>query len=86
MKIKKILKYKGISQIELAEMLGISTTALNRIINGNPTVGTLNRIADVLSVEVGDFFDRSEVSLDGDSKRLYICVDGEFTPVGRINL
>ncbi len=54
--IKKILKNKGITQLELAERLGISSVGLNKIINGNPTVETLKKVADEIGVEVKDLF------------------------------
>ena len=57
MRIKEILKSKGISVNQLAEMLGVSRVSVSNMINGNPTVETLNRIASALSVSVADLFE-----------------------------
>ncbi len=57
MRIKEVLKLKGISVNELAEMLGISRVSVSNMINGNPTVETLNRIAAALNVPVAELFD-----------------------------
>ncbi len=56
LRIKEILKEKGSSQVELAFKLGLSTIGLNKMINGNPTVETLLKIASALDVDVKDLF------------------------------
>lgn len=56
MRIKEILKTKGLSVNELAEMLGVSRVSVSNMINGNPTVETLNRIAGALGVSVSELF------------------------------
>lgn len=56
MRIKEILKLKGVSVNELAEMLGVSRVSVSNMINGNPTVETLNRIATALGVSVSELF------------------------------
>lgn len=52
--LKKLLKNKQISQIELAEKIGKSTTAVSQILTGayNPTHKTLEKIAVVLNMPV----------------------------------
>lgn len=55
--IKTILKDKNITQIELAEMLGISRMGVVKTLAGNPTVETLQRIADALEVDILDLFE-----------------------------
>lgn len=54
LEIKKILKQKGITQKDLAKMLGISKIGVNLIVNGktNPSLDTLERIANILDVRV----------------------------------
>ena len=54
--IKKIIKNKGYSVSSLAEKIGMKQVSLSRIINGNPTVETLNKIATALDVDVREFF------------------------------
>lgn len=54
--IKELCKRKGVTQKELAEKLGIAEISLSRSINGNPTIGTLEKIAAALGVEVTELF------------------------------
>lgn len=56
LRIKEILKAKGITAKELAAKIGISEGALSLAINGNPTVETLEKIASALGVPVSDLF------------------------------
>jgi transcriptional regulator with XRE-family HTH domain len=57
LRVKEICKSKGILMEELAEKLGIARVNLTKAINGNPTIGTLQRIADALEVPVTELFD-----------------------------
>ena len=45
-RIKEILKDKGMLYKELAERIGISDIALRASLSRNPTIGTLQRVAD----------------------------------------
>jgi transcriptional regulator with XRE-family HTH domain len=56
LRIKEIIKAKGITAKELAAKIGISEGALSLAINGNPTVETLEKIASALGVPVSDLF------------------------------
>lgn len=56
LRIKEIIKAKGITAKELAAKIGISEGALSLAINGNPTVETLEKIASALGVEVSELF------------------------------
>lgn len=57
-KIVKLRKDKGLKQIDLAILSDVDERVLRRIEsgNGNPTVKTLEKIANALSVELSDFF------------------------------
>ena len=57
-KVKEICKVKGITITQLAERLKIKQESLSRAINGNPTIETLERIADALSVPVTELFEQ----------------------------
>ena len=57
MRIKEIIKAKGYTQKEFADKLGITLSALNQRLDGNPTVGSLREIADALEVDLLDLFD-----------------------------
>lgn len=81
LQIKELLKVKGINQKTLAEKLEISPIGLNKIINGNPTLETLKKIANVLNVEVKDLFTAPVKEND-----LFILKDGEYINIGKIDL
>lgn len=56
MRVKEILKEKGISVSELADMLGVSRQALHRQMQGRLLVGTAQKMADALGVELWELF------------------------------
>ena len=41
---------------EVAERMGVSRVTLSQTLSGNPTMSTLQRIADALECKVGEFF------------------------------
>ena len=57
LRIKEVCKQKGVTVTELANRMNISKGTLSLAINGNPTIGTLQKIADALGVPVVSFFD-----------------------------
>lgn len=59
--LEVLIKDKGITKVELAERLGIARPSLYSILNGNPTVATLERVAEVIGCEMADFFPRETV-------------------------
>ena len=54
LRVKEICKAQGVTLKELAAKLEISETGLRKILKGNPTIGTLEKIATVLGVGVPD--------------------------------
>lgn len=66
LKIKQIAKEKGMTMAKLAEEMGIHPVNLSSSLNGNPTLSTLNKIAEVLGVEVADLFEKeNKTSVNG---------------------
>ena len=59
-RIKELCKEKGILIKELAAKMGITDIGLRQSLNGNPTIGTLEKIAGALGVEVVELFRPSE--------------------------
>jgi len=57
MRIKQLIKEKGITVAEVALRMGVTPPSLSRAINGNTTVEMLNRIAIAIDVPVTDLFD-----------------------------
>ena len=66
LRIKEVCSEKSISQKELAQRIGISTTSLSRISSGeqNPSFDTLEKIATALDVEAWQLLTRSRESND----------------------
>lgn len=62
MRIKEVLKEKGITVSELADKMGISRVGLSQHIHGNPSVDVLERIASALNVSVSELFERDETT------------------------
>lgn len=61
MDVKSIIKARGFRIEEVAKAMGITRVTLSQSLSRNPTVGTLQRIADVIGCKVGDFF-REDIS------------------------
>lgn len=62
LRIKQILKEKGLTLNDLAKKLGINRVSLSVSINksANPQIGTLKKIADSLGVELYELFEVKE--------------------------
>ena len=60
MRIKELLKQKGTTAKELASQIGISEGALSKSLSGNPTLGTLQKIATALNVDITELFKASD--------------------------
>ena len=56
MDIKKIIKEHGYTIEDVAKKMGISRVTLSQNMSRNPTVATLERIANAIGGNVGDFF------------------------------
>lgn len=53
---------KGISVNEMSEKLGITRQSFYSIVNGNPTMSTLAKIAEILGVTVKELFKDENIS------------------------
>ncbi len=56
LRVKELCKQQGILFKELAQKVGITEVGLRQALGGNPTVGTLQKVADALGVEIADLF------------------------------
>lgn len=70
MDVKTIIKERGYTLEQVAALFPkpISTSAISQSINGNPTISTLQTIADIIGCKVSDFF-RDEV----DNNTTMVC-------------
>lgn len=57
LKVKEVIKTKGLTMQQVADTLGVTRDTLTRNINGNPTLETLEKIAKILNVCVSDLLD-----------------------------
>jgi transcriptional regulator with XRE-family HTH domain len=66
--ISKVIREHGYTIEQVAEKMGLKRGSLANIIGGNPTVDTLQKIADAIGCRRGDFFaDESETPIaDGE--------------------
>lgn len=56
LRVKEILKSKGMNLQDLADKMGIHRVSLSKSINGNPTLETLRAIANSLDVDLIELF------------------------------
>lgn len=55
-RVKELVKQSGMTLESFAESLGYSRQNLTKTLSNNPTIGTLERIANALNVEVSELF------------------------------
>ena len=60
LRIKELIKERGLSVQEVADRMGISRVGLSQHINGNPSVEVVGRIAEALDVEMWELFASKE--------------------------
>jgi transcriptional regulator with XRE-family HTH domain len=59
--VRRLRKLKGLTQVELAELAGVSAYTVTEIETGHrePRPSTLRKLADALDAEVADFFPKA---------------------------
>ena len=60
--IKGVIKKYGLTSIEVAKRMGINKITFSYTINGNPTIETLNRIAEAIGCDVSELFEQPSKS------------------------
>ncbi len=80
LRIKEVIKGKGMTITELADKMGINRVNLSNMVNGNPTVETLNKIADAIGCPVTELFEKpqsdgSSITCPNCGKSIKIKVD-----------
>ena len=65
LRIKELCKAKGLLQKELAEKIGVTDIALRASLKGNPTIGTLEKVANALDVHITELFDQPKNNTAG---------------------
>jgi len=57
LRIKELLKDKGVTTYQLANHLGVTQPAISSAMNGNPNVKWLEAVSSFLGVPITDLFD-----------------------------
>lgn len=78
LRVKEILKERGMKMYELAEQMNIAPESLTRALQRNPQYSTLKTIADTLGVSVRDLFKGESTSAADDEMRGCIFHKGEM--------
>ena len=83
LRLKEILKEKGISGKDLAEKVGVSQPAISDITNGKsyPRPDLLLQIANALDVDIRDLFYPTK---DIETETIYALRDGTYVPIGEL--
>lgn len=76
LRVNEICKQRGISMSELCNKIGIKQPNLSQSLKGNPTIGTLQAIADSLNVRLTELFEEPEENVNG-----FLNVNGEVRKI-----
>ena len=60
LRIKEIIKEKGMTVQTLADKMGINRVGLSNHINGNPSVAVLEKISAALEVPIQELFEKEK--------------------------
>ena len=71
--IKELIKEKGYTQQEFADLLGMSRVGLAQIVNGKPSYPTLEKIATALDVPMWQLFASPEDVKGEEDKNTLTC-------------
>jgi transcriptional regulator with XRE-family HTH domain len=78
LRVKEILKERGMKMYELAEKMNIAPESLTRALQRNPQYSTLKTIADTLGVSVRDLFKGDDTQVSNNETRGCIFHKGEM--------
>lgn len=85
LRLKELLKEKGITSKELAEYVNVTPATISNIIKGKsfPKPELLLDISKALRVDIKELF---YPTLKTDTETIYILRDNEYIPIGTINI
>ena len=83
LRLKELLKEKGISGKELSELVKVTPGGISNIVQGNsfPKPKLLLKIAEVLDVDVKDLFNSTN---NVETETIYVNRGGSFVPIGAL--
>lgn len=82
-RLKEVLREKGISGKELAERVGVTENAISMISNNKrqPRFELLAEIAETLNVDVKELFHSTK---EDENETLFVLRDGKYVPIGQL--
>jgi transcriptional regulator with XRE-family HTH domain len=88
LKIKELLKEKGMTSKDLAEKLEVTPATVSNINNGNhfPKPELLKKIAEVLDVDIRELFAPTKPETSTNTEPIYIEKDGKYLNIGELKL
>ena len=78
LRVKEILKERGMKMYELAEQMNIAPESLTRALQRNPQYSTLKAIAVTLGLSVRDLFRGDDSQVSNNEMRGCIFYNGEM--------
>ncbi|GAA3638935.1 helix-turn-helix domain-containing protein [Flavivirga jejuensis] len=83
LKLKELLKEKGISGKDLSEKVGVTPASISNIVQGNsfPKPELLKQIAKALEVDIRELF---IPTIPTNTETIYVNRNGSFVPIGEI--
>ena len=86
LRLKEVLKERGVSGKDLADRVDVSAQTISNIIQGSnfPKTELLKRIAEELDVDIRDLFVSTKA--DNGKESIYIERDGRYIQIGNLTL
>jgi transcriptional regulator with XRE-family HTH domain len=75
LRVREICKEKRVSMADIAKRMGITYQALYASVEGNPSLSTLERIADALGVEVVELLRAKKVDFEANRSNFTALID-----------
>ena len=56
LRIKEVLREHGVTQKQVAKKMGVGAPSLSLSLKGNPTIDTLQKVADAIGCNIKELF------------------------------
>ncbi len=85
LRLKELLKEKGITGKELSEKVELSVTAMSNVVKGQslPRQEVLLKIANILDVDIKDLFNSTK---ETETETIFVKRDNTFVPIGKLKV
>jgi transcriptional regulator with XRE-family HTH domain len=84
LRLKEVLKEKGMSGKDLASQVDVSENTISFISTGKtqPRFELLTKIAEVLDVDIRELFNSTK---ETESETIYIWKESQYIPIGKLS-